>query len=82
MKRFLVALVASVALLVAAPVASAAPGPPTWGPPTMKTVSCTLVAGPTTQHFSFQLPSVAVQWFQLALAKVQLHYPGLSCTIS
>jgi hypothetical protein len=82
MKRVLVALVVSLALLVAAPVASASPSRSTWGPPAMKTVSCTLVAGPTTQHFSFQLPSIALPWFQLALAQVQLHYPGLSCTIS
>jgi hypothetical protein len=79
MKRLFVALVVSVALLVAAPVASASPGPPA---PVMKAVSCTLVAGPTTQHFSFQLPTYALQWFQMALAQVQLHYPGLSCTIS
>ena len=82
MKRFLVALVASLALLVAAPVASASPSKSTWTPPTMSTVSCTLVAGGTTQHFSFRLPNSALAWFQLALAQVQAYYPGLSCTIS
>ena len=82
MKRFLVALVASVALLVAAPVASASPSQSTFGPPSTSTVTCTLNAGGTTQHFSFALPSYALQWFQLALAQAQLHFPGLSCTVS
>jgi len=84
MKRLLVAMVASLALLVAAPVASATPGPPTLPPqaPSFSTVACTLVADGTTQNFGFRLPSYAVPWFQQALAQIQLHYPGLSCTIS
>ncbi len=82
MKRFLVGLVASAALLVAAPVASATPGPPTPPAPPMKSVSCTLVAASTTQYFNFTLPSYALTWFQQALAQVQVYYPGLSCTIA
>ena len=81
MKRLFVAALASLALLVAAPVASATPNLPPQAP-AFSSVSCTLVADGTTQHFSFQLPSYAVQWFQAALAQVQLHYPGLSCIVS
>jgi hypothetical protein len=81
MKRLFVAAVASLALLVAAPVASATPNLPPQAP-SFTSVSCTLVADGTTQHFSFRLPAQAVPWFQQALARVQLNFPGLSCTFS
>lgn len=92
MKKVLVAGAASVALVVAAPVASAAPSKPivaVAGPPSglpipisFKNVSCTLSNGYTTQTWSFVLPSMAVPYFQMALAQIQLRYPALTCTIS
>ena len=83
MKKLLVTTVASLSLLVAAPVASAA-GPPSNAPipVQMKHVSCTLSNGFTTQSWSFVLPSMAVSYFQTALARLQQYYPALSCSIS
>ena len=77
MKKIVVTVAASVALLVSARVASAA-GPPGG----FKTVSCTLANGYTTQSWSFRLPGIAVSYFQMALARIQQAYPALTCTIS
>lgn len=57
--------------------------PADFPPPiSFKNVSCTLSNGYTTQTWSFVLPSMAVPYFQMALAQIQLRYPALTCTIT
>jgi hypothetical protein len=80
MKRMFVIGVACLALLVAAPVASAA-GPPAQAPQ-MQSVSCSVSTAGGTYSWSFRLPSYATTWFQQALARAQQYFPGLSCSFS
>ena len=79
MKKLLATAVASLSLLVAAPVASAA-GPPSGSPIQLVPIACTFDNGSTHQSWNFMLPSRALPYFQQALAQIEQYYPGaLNC---